>query len=64
MQKYGAEEEKASIVERQKEVVSGLKKLGTDIYNQLDQGVFPTINMPSRSTENITYDPTPPVHLG
>src|SRR5512143_163839 len=48
---------KSSIIERQKEVVGSLKKLGTDIYNQLDQGVFPMINMPSRSTENITYDP-------
>ena len=48
---------KNSVVEKQKEVVEGLKKLGTDIYDQLDKGVFPTINMPSRSTENITYDP-------
>ena len=48
---------KSSIIERQKEVVGSLKKLGTDIYNQLDKGVFPTINMPSRSTENIAYDP-------
>ena len=48
---------KSSIVERQQEVVGSLKKLGTDIYNQLDKGVFPTINMPSRSTENIDYDP-------
>src|SRR5512138_4026657 len=47
----------SSITERQHEVVGSLKKLGTDIYNQLDKGVFPTINMPSRSTENITYDP-------
>ena len=48
---------KSSVVERQLEVVGSLKKLGTDIYNQLDKGVFPTINMPSRSTENINYDP-------
>jgi DNA topoisomerase VI subunit A len=48
---------KSTVVERQKEVVNGLKKLGTDIYNQLDKGVFPTIDMPSRSTENIAYDP-------
>ena len=32
--------------------------MALSIYNQLDQGVFPTINMPSRSTENINYDPT------
>ncbi len=29
----------SSISERQQEVVAGLKKLGTDIYNQLDKGV-------------------------
>jgi DNA topoisomerase-6 subunit A len=46
------------IVEKKHEVIAGLKALGTDIYNQLDKGVFPTINMPSRSTENITYDPS------
>jgi DNA topoisomerase VI subunit A len=48
---------KNSVIIRQQEVVAGLKKLGTDIYNQLDTGIFPTINMPSRSTENINYDP-------
>ena len=48
---------KSSVIERQQEVVGSLKKLGTDIYDQLDRGVFPTINMPSRSTENINYDP-------
>ena len=48
---------KTTVVEKKKEVVSGLKHLGAEIYDQLDQGVFPTINMPSRSTENIHYDP-------
>lgn len=48
---------KTSIVERKNEVIGSLRTLGTDIYNQLDNGVFPTINIPSRSTENITYDP-------
>ena len=46
------------VMEKKHEVIAGLKALGTDIYNQLDKGVFPTINMPSRSTENITYDPS------
>ena len=45
------------VMEKKHEVIAGLKALGTDIYNQLDKGVFPTINMPSRSTENINYDP-------
>lgn len=48
---------KNSIAKRQVEVVNRLKRLGTDIYNQLDKGVFPSITIPSRSTENITYDP-------
>ncbi len=51
-------QKKAKIAERKQEVIAGLKTFGTQIYNQLDQGVFPTINMPSRSTENINYDPT------
>ena len=51
-------QKKAKIVERQNEVIAKLKTFGTQIYDQLDQGVFPTINMPSRSTENINYDPT------
>jgi len=50
------DQKKAKVAERKEEVVSCLKRFGTEIYNQLDQGVFPTINMPSRSTENITYD--------
>ena len=39
-------------------LLAALKTSAHNIYNQLDQGVFPTINMPSRSTENINYDPT------
>ena len=49
---------KASIIERKNEVIGSLKSFGTKIYDQLDSGVFPTISMPSRSTENIDYDPT------
>jgi DNA topoisomerase-6 subunit A len=30
---------------------------GGSIYKQLDDGNFPSISMPSRSTENIYYDP-------
>ena len=51
-------QKKAKIIERQNEVINGLHEFGSKIYNQLDQGVFPTIDMPSRSTENINYDPT------
>jgi DNA topoisomerase-6 subunit A len=48
---------KSSMIERKKEVLSGLENLGTKIYNQLDTGYFPSVEMPSRSTENIHYDP-------
>jgi DNA topoisomerase-6 subunit A len=48
---------KTSMVKRKNEVIGSLKDFGTKIYNQLDNGAFPTISMPSRSTENINYDP-------
>ena len=51
------EQKKVKILEKKNEVINSLHAFGTQIYNQLDQGVFPTINMPSRSTENINYDP-------
>jgi DNA topoisomerase VI subunit A len=50
------QKKKAKIIARQEEVIKSLHTFGTQIYNQLDQGVFPTINMPSRGTDNITYD--------
>jgi DNA topoisomerase-6 subunit A len=34
-----------------------LENIGLKIYEQLDRGYFPSIEMPSRSTENIYYDP-------
>ena len=45
-----------SVSERKKEVLAGLETLGGTIYDQLDKGVFPSIDMPSRSTDNIMYD--------
>ena len=48
---------KSIITERKKEVSSDLESLGLKIYEQLDKGDFPSIEMPSRSTENIYYDP-------
>jgi len=45
-----------SILEKRKEVLEDLGKLGATIYDQIDQGRFPSIDMPSRSTENIAYD--------
>ncbi len=45
------------MLERKNEVLGNLKSLGTRIYDQMDNGYFPSITMPSRSTENIYYDP-------
>ncbi|MEM2147422.1 MAG: DNA topoisomerase IV subunit A [Candidatus Bathyarchaeia archaeon] len=47
---------KSSITERRKEVLASLGSLGAKIYEQIDKGYFPSIEMPSRSTENIYYD--------
>jgi DNA topoisomerase-6 subunit A len=47
---------RSSMIEKRKEVLADLANLGGTIYDQIDQGRFPAINMPSRSTENITYD--------
>lgn len=47
---------KSTITKKKTEIMGSLKKLGTQIYDQLDNGIFPTISMPSRSTENINYD--------
>lgn len=48
---------KSSIIEKRKEVLTKLQDFGLKIYNQLDSGRFPTVDMPSRSIENIYYDP-------
>jgi len=53
----GQKEHKASIIERKKEVTASLENLGLKIYEQMEKGYFPSIEMPSRSTENIYYDP-------
>jgi DNA topoisomerase-6 subunit A len=47
---------RTTILERRKEVLESLSGLGGKIYDQLDTGNFPSITMPSRSTENIRYD--------
>jgi DNA topoisomerase-6 subunit A len=48
---------KSSIIERRKEVLASLENLGIKIYEQMDKGYFPSVEMPSRSTDNIYYDP-------
>ncbi|MDI6691437.1 MAG: DNA topoisomerase IV subunit A [Candidatus Bathyarchaeota archaeon] len=45
------------MIEKRKEVLASLENLGLKTYEQLDSGYFPSITMPSRSTENIHYDP-------
>ncbi|MEM3695210.1 MAG: DNA topoisomerase IV subunit A [Candidatus Bathyarchaeia archaeon] len=44
-------------MEKRKEVLASLQNFGLKIYNQMDSGHFPTVDMPSRSIENIYYDP-------
>jgi len=34
-----------------------LKKLGVRLYKQMENGKFPSVKMPSRSTDNIYYNP-------
>ncbi|MEM3627023.1 MAG: DNA topoisomerase IV subunit A [Candidatus Bathyarchaeia archaeon] len=45
------------MMEKRKEVLASLVNLGVKIYEQIDAGYFPSVTMPSRSTENIYYDP-------
>jgi len=52
----GQKKHKGSILERKKEVLEGLETLGAKIYDQIDKGNFPSLEMPSRSTDNIAYD--------
>jgi len=43
---------------KKKVLAQSLKKLGEGVYNQLFEGDFPWIRMPSRSIQNIHYDRT------
>ena len=53
----GPKKHKSIMTERKKEILASLENLGLEIYEQIDTGYFPSIQMPSRSTENIYYDP-------
>jgi len=48
---------RTSSIERKKEVLTNLANFGSTLYDQMDSGTFPWIKMPSRSIENIYYDP-------
>jgi DNA topoisomerase-6 subunit A len=43
--------------ERRREILKNLRGFGRRLYNQMETGSFPWIKMPSRSTENIFYNP-------
>ena len=47
---------KADLDAKKLKIRSQLKKLGEEIYLDLDKQQFPTINFPSRSVRNIVYD--------
>ncbi len=53
----GQKKYKSSMMERKKEVLANLENFGIKTYEQIDSGRFPSIEMPSRSIENIHYDP-------
>ncbi len=49
-------QKKTKILERQQEVINGLHDFGSKIYDQLAEGVFPTINMLKPLALTQTYD--------
>jgi DNA topoisomerase-6 subunit A len=53
------DEEKSKLqrTNRKKDVLTNLKNLGSLLYNQMKEGNFPWIEMPSRSIKNIHYSP-------
>ena len=44
-------------LDEKKEAAEGLETFGENLYNQMEEGEFPWIKMPSRSIENIKYSP-------
>jgi DNA topoisomerase-6 subunit A len=47
----------SSSTEKRIEILKDLKKFGGKLYHQMETGKFPSVEMPSRSTENIFYSP-------
>jgi len=47
---------KGSIEKRKEEVNLSLRHMGSSLYEPMADGIFPKIQMPSRSIENIYYD--------
>jgi DNA topoisomerase-6 subunit A len=50
-------EPESSAKKKTEKVMSDLRGFGSDLYDQMDRGKFPWVEMPSRSTENIYYSP-------
>jgi len=50
-------EEKTIIGKRRRKIASGLEELGRQLYGQMENGVFPYVEMPIRSIDNISYSP-------
>jgi len=46
-----------SVSEKKKGVLENIRNFGAKLYGQMEEGVFPWIKMPSRSIENIFYNP-------
>jgi DNA topoisomerase-6 subunit A len=52
-----AEETKILKQNRKKDSLKKLKKFGFTLHSQMERGNFPWVKMPSRSTDNILYNP-------
>jgi DNA topoisomerase-6 subunit A len=50
-------ETESSSKEKKQEILKDLKGFGRQLYHQMEVGKFPSVEMPSRSTENIFYSP-------
>ena len=51
------ETKKNPAMKKKEDALESLKGLGLKLYDQMQEGVFPWIKMPSRSIENISYSP-------
>ena len=45
------------VKDRKRKIIDQLQGLGVNLYSQMESGEFPSLRMPSRSTQNIRYDP-------
>jgi len=50
-------EVESSSKKRSEKVLQDLRDFGGELYDQIEKGEFPSVEMPSRSTENIYYSP-------